>query len=135
MGCSHLPVLGLALEHDGVFRLVNVIWVLVLDLLDVGLSLDAVILGECALVTLLNRSVSIGRMVRVYYRVTYSAGISQKVVADRLDVAVGGCAELADRLEVLLASPPLRQNWQRDRDLHVGCHCVVFWWGRRRRCR
>jgi hypothetical protein len=61
MGCSHLPVLGLALEHDGVFRLVNVIWVLVLDLLDVGLGLDAVILGECALVTLLNRSVSIGR--------------------------------------------------------------------------
>jgi hypothetical protein len=52
-GGSYLPVLGLALQHDRVFGLVNVIWILVLDLLDVGLSLDALIFGECALVALL----------------------------------------------------------------------------------
>jgi hypothetical protein len=51
---AYLPVLGLALKHNGVFRLVNVIWVLILDLLDVGLCLDALILRECALMTLLN---------------------------------------------------------------------------------
>jgi hypothetical protein len=53
--CSYLPVFGLALQHDRVFRLVDVIWVLVFDLLDVGLSLDALILGECALMALLHR--------------------------------------------------------------------------------
>ena len=52
-GGSYLPVFGLALQHDRVFGLVNVIWILVLDLLDVGLSLDALIFGECALVALL----------------------------------------------------------------------------------
>jgi hypothetical protein len=51
--CPYLPVLGLALQHDGVFGLVHVIRVLVLDLLDVGLGLDALILGEGALVSLL----------------------------------------------------------------------------------
>lgn len=51
-------------------------------------------------------------VVIVFYQVTYSAGISQKVRANRLDVAVVGRAELADRLEVLLTSPASRQDWQ-----------------------
>jgi hypothetical protein len=51
-------------------------------------------------------------VVIVLHQVTYSAGISQKVRANRLDVAVVGRAELADRLEVLLASPASRQDWQ-----------------------
>lgn len=51
--CAYLPVLGLALKHQRVFRLVNVIWVLVFDLLDVGLSLNAVIFREGALMALL----------------------------------------------------------------------------------
>jgi len=49
----YLPVLGFTLQHDGVLGLVNIIGVLLLDALDVGLRLDAVILGESALVALL----------------------------------------------------------------------------------
>lgn len=45
-----LPVLGLAEEHLGVLGLVNVIGVLLLNALNVGLGLDALILGESALV-------------------------------------------------------------------------------------
>jgi hypothetical protein len=56
---SHLPVLGLTLQHERVLGLVNVIGVLVLDALDVGLGLDALVLGESALVTLLEGIVSI----------------------------------------------------------------------------
>lgn len=47
------------------------------------------------------------------HQVTYSAGIGQKVRANWLDVAVVRLGELADRLEVLLASPALRQDRQR----------------------
>lgn len=50
---TYLPVLGLALQHDGVFGLIDIIWILILDLFDVGLRLDALVLGESALMTLL----------------------------------------------------------------------------------
>jgi hypothetical protein len=65
---------------------------------------------------------------------TYSAGVSQEVRANRLDVAVVGLAEGASGLEVLLASPALRQDRQRQCDLDVR-HCVEWrvlvlaWWG------
>jgi hypothetical protein len=68
---------------------------------------------------------SLVKVVDASYRSTYSAGISQEVRANRLDVAVGRGAELADRLEVLLASPPFRQDGQWQVDLHGGRHCVV----------
>ena len=51
---TYLPVFGLGLQEDLVLRLVNVIGVLFLDVLDVCLGLDALILGEGALVTLLH---------------------------------------------------------------------------------
>jgi hypothetical protein len=51
---TYLPVLGLGLKQDIVLGLVNVIGVLLLDVLDVSLSLDALILGEGALMTLLH---------------------------------------------------------------------------------
>jgi hypothetical protein len=55
-----LPVLGLAQEHLGVLGLVDVIGVVLLDALDVGLGLDALILGESALVAdLVGLSVSV----------------------------------------------------------------------------
>ena len=50
---AHLPVLGLALQHHRVLGLVDIIGVLLLDALDVGGSLDAVVLRESALVSLL----------------------------------------------------------------------------------
>lgn len=50
---TYLPVLGLTLEQKRVLGLVNVIWVLIFDLLDIGLSLDALVLGESALMSLL----------------------------------------------------------------------------------
>jgi hypothetical protein len=46
------------------------------------------------------------------------------VRADGLDFAVVGLAEGARGLEVLLASPALRQDGQRQVDLDVG-HCVA----------
>jgi hypothetical protein len=51
---SHLPVLGLTLQHHLVLGLVDIVGVLLLDALDVGRGLDAVVLGESALVTLLS---------------------------------------------------------------------------------
>jgi hypothetical protein len=51
---TYLPVLGLGLKQDIVLGLVNVIGVLLLDVLDISLGLDALILGEGALMTLLH---------------------------------------------------------------------------------
>jgi hypothetical protein len=51
---TYLPVLGLGLKQDLVLGLVNVVGVLLLDVLDVSLGLDALILGEGALMTLLH---------------------------------------------------------------------------------
>lgn len=50
---THLPVLGLALEQHGILGLVDVIWVFLLDLLNVGLCLNAIIFGEGAFMALL----------------------------------------------------------------------------------
>lgn len=50
---THLPVLGLALEQDGILRLADLTGIVILDLLNVDLSLDTVILRECALMALL----------------------------------------------------------------------------------
>lgn len=50
---TDLPVLGLTLEHHRVLILRDVIILLVFGLLDILLSLDALILGESAVVTLL----------------------------------------------------------------------------------
>jgi hypothetical protein len=49
----------------------------------------------------------------VCLQVTHSAGIGQEVRANRLDVAVRGSGELADGLEVLLASPSRGEDRQR----------------------
>jgi hypothetical protein len=50
---THLPVFGLALEQDGVLWLADLARVVILDLLDGGLSLDTVVFRERALVSLL----------------------------------------------------------------------------------
>jgi hypothetical protein len=50
---TDLPVLGVTGEHHGIFILGDVIILLILGLLDVLLSLDALILGESAGVALL----------------------------------------------------------------------------------
>jgi len=50
---THLPVFGLALQHYRILGLADLAGIIVLDLLDVGLSLDAVVLGESALMSLL----------------------------------------------------------------------------------
>jgi hypothetical protein len=50
---TDLPVLSITGEHHGVLILGDVLILLLLDLLDVLLSLDALILGESAGVALL----------------------------------------------------------------------------------
>lgn len=42
--------------------------------------------------------------------------MGKEVVADRLDIAVVGLAELADGLEVLFGSPTLREDRKRQRN-------------------
>lgn len=71
--------------------------------------------------TLLHERISID-VVWLGHIETYSAGIGQEVWADRLNVAVVGFAQLADGLEVLLASPTLGQDREGECNLHV-CHC------------
>lgn len=118
---AYLPVLGLTLQHQRVLRLVNIIGILLLDALDICLGLDAVVFGESALVTLLHGRVSID-VEWLGDIETYSAGIGQEVWANRLNVAVVGFAQLADGLEVLLASPALGQDREGECNLHI-CHC------------
>lgn len=50
---TDLPVLGLTLEHHRILILGDVIILLILSLLNILLSLDALVLGESAVVTLL----------------------------------------------------------------------------------
>ena len=54
---------------------------------------------------------------------TYAAGVGQEVRADGLDLAVVGLADGAGGLEVLLASPALGQDGQRQVDLDGGHGC------------
>lgn len=82
----YLPVLGLTLEHHGVLRLADLPGILLLDVLGTLLGLDAVILGEGALVA-------------------GAAGVCEEVRADGLDGALCGGGDLADRLEVLVSGP------------------------------
>jgi hypothetical protein len=49
-----LPVLGLALQHQRVLWLADLALVIILNLLHVRLGLDAIVLREGALVTLLH---------------------------------------------------------------------------------
>jgi len=49
----YLPVLSLTLEQEWIFRFADFARVVILNLLDVDLRLNAVVLGECAFVSLL----------------------------------------------------------------------------------
>jgi hypothetical protein len=51
----------------------------------------------------------------------YSASMGKKVRANRLNVAIDRMAEVADGLEILLASPSLWENRERQGNLH-GSH-------------
>ena len=119
----HLPVLSLTLQQQRVLGLVNVIGVVLLDALDIGLCLDAVVFGEGALVSLLQKEPSLVMHTNVVNSETYSAGIGQEVRANRLNIAVVCLAQLADGFEVLLTSPALGQDGQWQRNLHVR-HCA-----------
>lgn len=105
--CAHdktyLPVLGLTLKHHGVLRLADVAVVVLLDVLGLLLGLDAVILGEGALVA-------------------GTAGMGQEVRANRLNGALGRAGSLADGLEVLLGRPALGEGGKRPLDLGRGRH-------------
>lgn len=57
-------------------------------------------------------------------RAAYSASIRKEVRANRLDVAINGLAELANRLKVLLTSPTTGQDGQRQCNRNV-CHGAV----------
>lgn len=55
---TYLPILGITLQHQRVFRLADVPRILILDLLDILLSLYTIVLGESALMPLLQQGVS-----------------------------------------------------------------------------
>jgi hypothetical protein len=92
---THLPVLGVALQHERVLGLADLARVVVLDLLDVLLGLDALVLGEGALVAL-------------------AAGVGEESRADGLDFELGGGREAADGLELLVGGPLAGQDGQRE---------------------
>lgn len=94
---AYLPVLGLALEHHGVFGLADLAIVDVLDLGSALLGLNAVILGEGALVA-------------------GTAGVGKEVRADRLDGALGSARDLANGLEVLVGVPAIGKAGEREID-------------------
>lgn len=100
---TYLPVLGLTLEHHGILGLADIAVVVLLDVLGLLLGLDAVILGEGALVA-------------------GTAGMGQEVRADGLDGALGRAGSLADGLEVLLGRPAFGKAEKRFLDLGSGRH-------------
>jgi hypothetical protein len=51
--------------------------------------------------------------------------MGKKVVADGLDVAVVGMAELSDGFEVFFGSPALREDRERQRNCHRSHRDVV----------
>lgn len=53
---AYLPVLSITLEHDRVLRLRDLVILLLLDLLHLFLRRESVVLGERAVVALLQRS-------------------------------------------------------------------------------
>jgi len=68
----YLPVLSIAGQHHWVFRFADFTGIIIFDLLDIFLSLYAIIFRECTLVT-------------------GSAGMRKKMRANRLNAALGGC--------------------------------------------
>jgi hypothetical protein len=100
---TYLPVLGISQEHRWVFRLADLTSIIVLHLLGVFLSLNAIIFGEGALVT-------------------GSAGVGEEVRTNGLDAALGSCGEAANCFEVLLYRPSLREDGERKVDVCVGSH-------------
>lgn len=104
---SYLPVLGFTLEHHGVLGLADLACILLLDVLGTLLGLDAIILGEGALVT-------------------GAAGVGEEVRADGLDGALGRGSDLADGLEVLISGPSFGEDGQRSGDEGCVRHLVEF---------
>lgn len=104
---SYLPVLGFTLKHHRVLRLTDLARVLLLDVLGTLLGLDAVILGEGALVA-------------------GAAGVSEEVRANGLDRALGRGSDLADGLEVLVSGPSFWEDGQGSRDERSVRHLVEF---------
>lgn len=89
---SYLPILGIAGEHHWILRLADLSCIVILDLLDILLGLDAVILGKGTLVT-------------------GTAGVGEEVRTNRLDAALSCGRELANSLEVFFGRPALGKSW------------------------
>ena len=111
---TYLPVLGLALEHHGVFGLADLAIVVLLDLLGPLLCLDAIILGEGSLVA-------------------GTAGVGEEVRANGLDGPLDSLGQLANGLEILLGRPALRESRNSARNLY-GSHCKVVLCGQQVGC-
>lgn len=95
------------MQHHGVLSLTLLTLIRILNLLGAFLRLDAIILGEGALVT-------------------SSAGVSQEMRTDRLNAALHAAGQLSDSLEVLLGAPSFGKDGQRQViDLRNGSHCDV----------
>jgi hypothetical protein len=103
LNITYLPVFGISQEHGWVFSFTDLPAVIVLNLLCVLLSLDAIIFGKGALVT-------------------GSASVGEEVRTNWLDAALGSRREFANCLEVLLSRPPLRKDWEGEVYVGVGSH-------------
>lgn len=122
---TYPPVASFSGQHDGVLGLGDIIIAIILGLLDIVLGLDALILGECAVVTFLGSQYAVHspKQGRKQLR-TYTASMGQKVRADRLQGALGGLGYRTNGLEILFGIPAPRKGRERDIDNLGGSHFV-----------
>ena len=107
---AYLPVLGLALQHQGILGLADIAIIVLLDLLGLLLGLNTVILGESTLMP-------------------STAGMGEEMRSHGFDGALGGGGDGPDGFEVLLGCPSLGEDGQRPGYHRGRCHyffCCLY---------
>ena len=100
---ANLPILGITREHHRVFWLADLAGVVILNLLDIFLGLNAVVLREGALMA-------------------GTSCVGEEMRSNGLDATLCCCSELSNCLEILLARPSLRKDGEWKGDLCMGGH-------------
>jgi hypothetical protein len=98
------------LEHHGILILALVADIAILNVLGALLSLDAVILRECALVA-------------------GSSGVGKEVRSNGLDASLSSLRKLADGLEVLVSSPTAGESGKGEGNGSHRSHYVICGFG------
>lgn len=114
-GSSYLPILGVPLQHQRVFRLADLPIFTIFNFFNILLRLYPLILGESTMMSLLELTLEekkarnlVNLIKKNALSMTYPSCMRQEVRSNRLEVARCGRREGTNHFEILFCCPALR---------------------------